>query len=96
MKDLSPKFNLKPAFKELEVPPGTISLGERIGGMQMYSTSFKRGYGENTFGVDDNGLWFGAADFENAPIKMDRANVRILINDGTNDRILIGKDEGGF
>lgn len=29
-------------------------------------------------------------------VKIDGANKRILINDGTNDRVLIGYDSGGF
>lgn len=29
-------------------------------------------------------------------VKIDSANGRIIINDGENDRVLIGKDEGGF
>lgn len=97
MKDLSPKLQgLLPAEIELQIPVGTVQIGERIGGVAMYSSVFKRGYGETTFGVDDNGLWLGKAEFSGAPFRVSRGDVRIIINDNTNDRILIGKDEGGF
>ena len=38
----------------------------------------------------------GDFSLNDANVKIDGANARILINDGSNDRILIGKDTGGF
>ena len=131
----SPKFSLQSAESELLIPAGTEMMGQRSGGVSMFSNVFKRGYGDAVFGSSELGIWLGAADFEDAPfsvdmagnvvassatlsayiskagtsqaltgdfnlddgnVKIDGANNRILINDGTNDRILIGKDAGGF
>ena len=38
----------------------------------------------------------GDFNLNDANVKIDGANKRILINDGTNDRILIGFQSGGF
>ena len=38
----------------------------------------------------------GDFNLNDANVKIDGANKRILINDGTNDRILIGYQSGGF
>ncbi|KXB08830.1 hypothetical protein AKJ59_00430 [candidate division MSBL1 archaeon SCGC-AAA385M02] len=38
----------------------------------------------------------GTVNVGNANVKIDGDNTRIIINDGTNDRILIGYDLGGF
>lgn len=155
--DLTPKATLRPAEQELtrEYVAGERPLGESLGGVQMFASSFKRGSGNKVFGSDMNGVWLGAADFPNAPfrvdmegnvtatsatlaayasqsdlstvsstvttldgaavkkartdqnltgsvnvgvgnVKIDGANKRIIINDGTNDRILLGYQSGGF
>ena len=101
--DLTPKFNLKTAERELELPLGTIEMGQRIGGVQMYSNVFKRGYGDAVFGSDENGIWLGAADYIDAPFRvaMDgsilsrsiEGNGQILI-DGANVRITMVDDDG--
>lgn len=71
--DLSPKTNLKPAEQEMsrEYVVGERPLGESMGGLQMFSNTFKRGYGDKVFGSDENGIWLGAADFADAPFKVD-------------------------
>lgn len=83
--DLSPKLSsLVPADQELMVPytSGERPLGENIGGLSMYSNTFKRGYGNQVFGSDQNGIWLGAADFENAPFRVSMDG-RIFIRNET-------------
>lgn len=70
IKDLSPKMRMKTASEELEIPTGTEQIGQRVGGISAFSNVFKRGYGTQIFGVDDNGIWLGAADFADAPIRL--------------------------
>jgi len=116
-KDLTPKLRskLKTAEEEfsVEYQHGSLPFGESVGGLQAYSQTFKRGYGDAIFGSNDLGIWLGAADFEDAPFRVDMegriylttsdgsmvidtTNKRIIINDGTDDRILIGYQDGGF
>jgi len=71
IKDLSPELKIPTASKELELPVGTDVIGESVGGLSVYSNSFKRGYGNRVFGVDDNGGYAGAADFADAPFSFD-------------------------
>lgn len=133
--DLSPKLKLQTAEIELMLNTTELSVGQSAGGLSLYSSSFKRGYGDAVFGADVNGIWLGAADFVDAPfkvdmegnmtatsldlsayvskagtdqtltgdikvgngnVKIDGANKRILINDGSCDIILIGYQSGGF
>lgn len=114
IKDLTPKMSIPIAEVELAMPMGEVEMGQRVGGLSMFSNALKRGYGNQTFGVDENGMWLGAADFENGPFKVDiqgRATLTsadgkaikisapdntIIVNDGTNDIILIGYQENGF
>ena len=42
-------------------------------------------------GTNENALNVGSGN-----VKIDGANKRIIINDGTDDRVLIGYDSGGF
>lgn len=110
--DLSPKMKLVPAEQELvsEYISGERPLGESMGGLQMFSNVFKRGYGDSVFGSSENGIWLGAADFPDAPFSVDMEgkaifkalgegtagiiidadDKTIVVNDGTNDRIIIG------
>lgn len=71
--DISPKAAVKPASSELvrQYVPGELPLADNWGGMQVYSNSIRRGYGDRVFGVSDQGLWLGAADFDSAPFKVD-------------------------
>lgn len=75
MKDLTPKLDskLKPAYKELEreYQAGQLPFGQNLGGTQMYSSEFKRGYGDDVFGSSQLGIWLGAADFGDAPFSVD-------------------------
>lgn len=112
--DLTPKFKkLKTADEELRIEyvAGERPIGESIGGMLAFSNVFRKGYGDDIFGIDNNGVWLGAADFVDAPVqfymdgylhlgasnvKIDGVNKRIIINDGTNDRVIIGYQSNGF
>ena len=79
------------ADQELMMPymPGERPLGESIGGLQMYSNTFKRGYGNNVFGSDENGIWLGAADFGDAPFRVNMSGtVNITSDDGTNSSLI--------
>lgn len=70
VKDISPEMKILPASEELLVPDGTELMGQRAGGLSMFSDVFKRGYGNNVFGSDSNGIWLGAADFADAPFRV--------------------------
>lgn len=133
--DLSSNLKLPTAEYEILLDTTSLSVGQSAGGLSLYADSFKRGYGESIFGADVNGIWLGAADFIDAPfkvdmqgnitassldlslyvskagagqvvtgdvqlgngnVKLDGANKRIIINDGSYDRILIGYQSGGF
>lgn len=141
LKNLSPKFKIPVAEKELKLLMGQIPMGSQQGGLSLFSNKFKRGYGDAVFGSDVNGIWLGAAEWAGAPfrvdmqgnvvasaatfgqyattaaallkagssqtltgdiqvgtgnVKIDGANKRILINDGSDDRILIGYQLNGF
>lgn len=69
-KNLSPKFNLPTAENELVLQIGQSVMGDKVGGLSMYANAFKRGYGANVFGSDENGIWLGAADFADAPFQV--------------------------
>jgi len=75
IKDLTPqlKSKLKPAEQELreEHVPGQLPFGQNLGGTQMYSDVFKRGYGDEVFGSSLLGIWLGAADWGDAPFRVD-------------------------
>lgn len=94
--DLSPKMTLKPAEQELvrEYIPGERPLGETIGGLQAFASVFKRGYGDKVFGSDENGIWLGGSDFENAPFTVDMNGNLIL--DGTNSKIILYDSSTGL
>lgn len=70
-KDLSPSMHIPTAETELALPFGTTEIGQSSGGLSMYSNSFKRGYGNKIFGVDERGQWMGSADFVDAPFRVD-------------------------
>lgn len=136
VKNLTPKsIRVNTAFEEFSVAMQERPLAQSMGGLSMYSNSFKRGYGDKVMGNDENGFWLGAADFGDAPFRVDYegnviattlslsdyltktdtsqnltgsinvgagnvvvdgVNKRILINDGTNNRVLMGFQSGGF
>ena len=73
IKDLTPKgIKLKTAEQEFqsEYQAGELPFGQSVGGLQAYSSSLKRGYGDAVFGSDDNGIWLGAADWGDAPFRV--------------------------
>lgn len=71
--DISPKMDIKPASLELvtEYISGELALGQNIGGSQTFSDKLIRGYGNKVIGQSSLGLWAGAADFADAPFKVD-------------------------
>jgi len=71
VKDLSSKMKLDPAEVELSFPSTDRPMGEKLGGLEMYSNTFKRGYGDAVFGSDSNGIWLGKADFDESPFRVD-------------------------
>ena len=89
MIDLTPKTRLIPAEQELVTPyiPGERPLGETIGGLQMFSNVFKRGYGEKVFGSDENGIWLGGSDYDKGKFRVDMNGNLTL--DGSNSTITI-------
>lgn len=115
MTDLTSKMTIKPASQELttEYIAGDMALAQNVGGSQSFSDKLIRGYGNKVIGQSSQGLWAGAADFDDAPFKVNMdgavtatsftANAylskngeeqvlggSIVINDGTNDIVLIG------
>lgn len=81
-KDLSSTFNRIPvASQELSIPLGTVQMGQRMGGVAMYSNALKRGYGNSTFGVGDKGLWLGSPDYDTAPYKISLAGEVTITNE---------------
>jgi len=95
MKDLTPKLKIPVAEDELSLQLGQTPMALNQGGLNMFSTSFKRGAGDNVFGADENGMWLGAADFDDAPIRMTMDGA-IISRDTSNDRALYGYQSGGF
>lgn len=93
--DLTPKnISVKPAMIEMSMPDYTMPIGQTVGGAQMFNKSFKRGYGNRVFGSDDNGIWLGAADFGNAPFRVDmNGNVTAISATLTNYLTEDGEDQ---
>ena len=97
IKDLSSTYNNIPsAEQELEIPLGTNQLGQRVGGVAMNSNSFRRGYGNETFGSGPKGIWLGAADYDDAKFRVSlggsmyaQSNDGGMTWDNENNRILI-------
>ncbi len=91
-KDITPQFRLMTAEEELAMPFVQESMGMSMGGLSMYSNSFKRGYGDNVFGSNEQGIWLGAADYENAPLKMGMdGKINISGSNGVNSSLLTEK-----
>ena len=63
---------------------------------------FQVGQGSKTVKMDEQGIWTGGDLFEDAAISLSVNGVlklkegTIIVNDGVNDRIIIGKQDGGF
>lgn len=90
--DLSPKLTLKSAEQELarEYVVGERPLGESMGGLQMFSNVFKRGYGNKVFGSSEEGIWLGAADFADAPFRVDMEGNAVLTSVTASGYIQVG------
>ena len=69
--DISAKMSIASFIDELNIPEAVGSIGNTLGGLSMFSSSFKRGYGDAVFGSSELGIWLGAADFVNAPFSVD-------------------------
>lgn len=65
---------------EVEMVDSTFvpSVGQQIGGLSMFSNAFKRGYGSAVFGSDHNGIWLGAADWADAPFRVNMSGNAVL------------------
>jgi hypothetical protein len=94
--DLTPTFKVSSAESELYVPEGTATIGQSSGGLSLFSNRFVRGYGNEVFGSDQNGIWLGAADFADAPFRVGMdGNIYLqsadgkLVIDTVNNRIVI-------
>ena len=70
IKDLSSKLKIPTAEVELLLAVGVQEIGQRSGGLSMFSNVFKRGHGNDVFGSDSNGIWLGAADYADAPFSV--------------------------
>lgn len=90
IKNLSPSLSLKSAETELAHEPGVMQMGQSVGGISAFSSSFKRGYGTEVFGVDQRGLWLGAADFDDAPFRVDmQGRMYFSAGDGDGNQLVI-------
>lgn len=89
MIDLTPKTSIPSAEMELALQPGVMPMGYQVGGISAFNNSFKRGYGNRIFGTDDRGSWWGAADYDNAPIKISMDGLFILTASDDNDNQLV-------
>lgn len=72
------------SFPALEVPDPAVSRS------RSRKTYAKDIMGGSLKGVTE--LLFGG----DASVRIDNANRRLIINDGTHDRVLLGYDAGGF
>ena len=79
-------------FIELEAGAGskTFKMDER--GMWMGASNF----GDAPFRIDMDGNFYLYASSGGGYIQISADLTQIIVNDGTNDRILIGRQEGGF
>ncbi len=97
IKNLSSKFKVPIAEKELELLLGQEVLGAMSGGLSLFSNKFRRGYGDAVFGSDENGIWLGQAEFEDAPFRVDMAGALVAksatFKDGEDTTII---DSGGL
>ena len=69
-----------------EVP---IDIGQSIGGIKAFSGSFIRGSGDKKFGVDENGMWLGAENFEDAPFRVDMNGNMYFSAESGDDKLVI-------
>lgn len=75
----------------------TVSPSLPDGSMALDSNIESGGMGANSlFGDFAFNLGVGQSNSGGGYIRIDSANKRIIINDGINDRVLIGYQSGGF
>jgi len=92
IKDLSSKLKIPTAEKELKLPVGVQEMGQTVGGLFAFSNVFRRGYGDNVFGIDENGVWIGGADFDTSTIQFHYGGTIIIRNKDTGKkRVRLGK-----
>ena len=90
MINLTPKYSIPSAEMELALQPGVMPMGYSVGGISAFNNSFKRGYGDKVWGVDDRGMWLGAADFVDAPFKISMTGQMIFTaSDGSGNQLVI-------
>lgn len=89
MIDLTSRDTIPSAEVELALQPGVQPMGYQVGGISAFNNSFKRGYGDRVFGTDDRGSWWGAADFDDAPIKVSMDGLFILTASDDSDNQLV-------
>lgn len=87
IKDLSPKMSIPSAEVELQLPFMNETMARQMGGVSMFSNSMKRGFGNQTFGVDENGAWLGAPEFEGAPVQLGIGGFVKISNSDSSSRI---------
>lgn len=100
--DISPNFGSLPSAEQsLYVPSTAQDIATQAGGVYLNSTSMTRGAGNNVWGVDTNGFWMGAADFADAPFKIDYSGQQTIknVNSGYtsffNSQVLGFSDDAG-
>lgn len=90
MRDISPSLTIRSAETELALPAGAVPMGQKVGGISTFGNSFKRGSGSNTFGIDERGMWLGAADWDDAPFRVDmQGNMYFSAADGDGNSLVI-------
>lgn len=76
--NLTPKFKIPSAEKELTLEVGQVAMGSRQGGLSMFSNKFRSGHGDSVFGSDENGIWLGSAEFNDAPFRVSKDGKMIM------------------
>lgn len=71
MLNLTATMSIPSAEMELSLQPGELPMGYQVGGVSAFNSSFKRGYGNKMWGIDENGWWMGAANWADAPLRAD-------------------------
>lgn len=100
IKDLTPKLKtkLKTAEEEFvqEYSPD-LPFGQSVGGLSAFAQVFKRGYGNDIFGVDSNGVWLGGSDYDRAIVRMGYDGSNLIFDlDEDKAKVHWGYQEGGY
>lgn len=90
MQNLTSRLQIPTAETELMLDAGVMPMGYQVGGISAFNNSFKRGYGNRVFGTDDRGSWWGAADYDDAPIKISMDGLFIFTaSDDSGNQLII-------